>query len=139
MASGYRDKEHAFITIERDIKSGSIPGVVLLCGCEEYLIRWYTDALIKKYTTEVSRALDVVMLEGENATVDRIEESLETVSIMSERKIVVLSDFIPVAGGSVKGFTETDVKKFIGYLGEIPEGSMLIITAVEEERPKKEK
>ena len=48
-AERYREKEHAFITIGKDIKAGKIPSLVLLCGKEEYLIRWYTDALIRKY------------------------------------------------------------------------------------------
>ena len=38
MASGYyKEKEHAFITIEKDLKSGKIPEVILLCGKEDYL------------------------------------------------------------------------------------------------------
>mgnify|MGYP000720801300 CR=1 FL=1 len=41
-AERYREKEHAFITIGKDIKAGKIPSLVLLCGKEEYLIRSYT-------------------------------------------------------------------------------------------------
>ena len=33
MAMDYREKEHAFITIEKDLKGGKVPRVVLLCGC----------------------------------------------------------------------------------------------------------
>ena len=58
MASGYykeKEKEHAFITIEKDLKSGKIPEVVLLCGKEDYLIRWYTDALVDRYVSDVRK------------------------------------------------------------------------------------
>ena len=63
-----REKEHAFVTVEKDLKAGNIPRVVLLCGKEEYLIQWYTEALIKKYVSDMSRALDFVTLQGEEPT-----------------------------------------------------------------------
>ena len=50
-ADHYREKEHAFVTIGRDMKEGRILPLVLLCGSEEYLIEWYADALIRKYVS----------------------------------------------------------------------------------------
>ena len=60
MAMDYREKEHAFITIEKDLKSGKIPRVVLLCGSEEYLIEWYTQVLTRRYVSDACRALDQI-------------------------------------------------------------------------------
>ena len=48
MAMDYREKEHAFITIEKDLKGGKVPRVVLLCGSEEYLIEWYAQTLVRR-------------------------------------------------------------------------------------------
>ncbi len=52
MAMDYREKEHAFITIEKDLKGGKVPRVVLLCGSEEYLIEWYAQTLIRRYVSD---------------------------------------------------------------------------------------
>ena len=93
LREGYKEKEHAFVTIEKDLKEGNIPRVVLLCGSEDYLIKWYEEALIKKYVAESAKAMDLTVLEDTAATVERIRESLETVSILSERKVVLLPDF----------------------------------------------
>lgn len=135
----YKEKEHAFITIGKDIKEGKIPRLVLLCGKEDYLIRWYSDVLIKKYVSEACRSIDLVSLEGEFLTLDKIKESLETVSLMSERKVVFLPEFTPAAGKSMRGFGETDIKGLIEYFKDIPEGALLLITASEQEESKNRK
>ncbi len=131
-AERYREKEHAFITIGKDIKAGKIPSLVLLCGKEEYLIRWYTDALIRKYVSEACKAIDLVVLEGEDASAGKIIESLETVSLMSERKVVLLQDFAPAMGNDLKSMPADDLKMLIEYFSDIPEESLLLITAPEQ-------
>lgn len=139
MATEYREKEHAFITIEKDLKSGKIPRVVLLCGSEEYLIEWYTQVLTRRYVADACRALDLVQLEGDSLSLERIREGLETVSLMSERKVVLLPDFLPAAGKSVRGFPESDCKALAVYLPHVMEGSMLLMCVAdqEEQKPKK--
>ena len=131
-AERYREKEHAFITIGKDIKAGKIPSLVLLCGKEEYLIRWYTDALIRKYVSEACKAIDLVVFEGEDASAGKIIESLETVSLMSERKVVLLQDFAPAMGNDLKSMPADDLKMLIEYFSDIPEESLLLITAPEQ-------
>lgn len=135
----YRETEHAFITIGKDIKGGKIPSLVLLCGKEEYLIKWYTDVLIKKYVSDACRPIDLVTLEGEFLTVEKIKESLETVSLMSERKVVYLPEFTPAAGKALKGLSDSDINELIEYLPQIPKESLLLITASEQEEVKNKK
>ena len=138
MASNFRrETEHSFITIERDLKEGNIPRLVLLCGKEEYLIRWYTDALVERYVSDACRPIDLVRLEGENVTLQNIIESTETISLMSERKVVLLPDFFPVAGKSMKGFSEADINGLISYFKEIPPESLLIMTLPDQEDGRK--
>lgn len=132
-ANYYREQEHAFIRIERDLKSGNIPRVVLLCGREEYLINWYTESLIKKYVSDACRAIDAVTLRDDALNFAKIEECLETVSLMSERKVVILPEFAPADGKTMKGFTESEVKALAGYIKDIPDGSMLVITVHEDD------
>ena len=138
-AEFYKEKEHAFITIGKDIKEGKIPRLVLLCGKEDYLIRFYANALIKKYVSDACRPIDLVTLEGDFLSVDKVKESLETVSLMSERKVVFLPEFTPAAGKAIKGFTDADVKELIDYFSMIPEGSLLLITASETDEAKAKK
>ena len=47
-----RKKEHAFQKIGKDLKADAIPGVVLLCGEEQYLVHWAAEQLIKKYVNK---------------------------------------------------------------------------------------
>ncbi len=134
MASGYRrEKEHAFITIEKDLKSGKIPSVVLLCGKEDYLIHWYAETLEKKYIADACRAIDLVVLEDDELSFDKIQESLETVSLMSPRKVVILPDFLPATGRKSKNFPDADVRRLTEYLPDIPEESLLVMCAAEDE------
>ena len=49
--------------------------------------------IIKKYIADACRLMDLVTLEGEALTAERIMEALETVSLMSERKVVFLPDY----------------------------------------------
>ena len=134
MAAAYKkESEHAFVTIERDLKEGKIPRLVLLCGKEEYLIRWYADSLVNRFVSDACRPIDLVTLEDDSFSLSSIVENLETISLMSERKIVLLPDFMPVYGKSIKGFNETELKALIEYFGEIPEDSLLLITASEPE------
>ena len=108
----YREKEHAFTTIEKDLKGGKVPRVVLLCGeTRSILIEWYAQTLIRRYVSDACRALDQwCVSEGDSLTLERIREGLETVSLMSERKVVFLPNFLPAAGKAVRGFPESDCK-----------------------------
>ena len=54
MAYQKNSGEHAFITLERDLKSGSIPGLVLLCGEEDYLTEHYTSVMIRRFVDPAS-------------------------------------------------------------------------------------
>lgn len=135
----YRENEHAFVTIGRDIKEGNIPRLVLLCGKEDYLIRFYADMLIKKYVSDACRPIDLVTLEGEFLTLDKVKESLETVSLMSDRKVVFLPEFTPAAGKAYKGFSDADVKGLIEYFKDVPDGTLLLITASEIDEAKSKK
>ena len=128
MAAAYKkETEHAFITIEKDLKEGRIPRLILLCGKEEYLIKWYTDALVNRFVSDACRPIDLVTLENDAASLSSIVENLETISLMSERKVVLMPDFAPVYGKHSKGVTETDIKGLIEYFSEIVGYSLALV------------
>ena len=55
MAYNRTPQEHAFLKIERDLKAGEIPGLVLLCGREDYLTDHYANVLIRRYVEPASQ------------------------------------------------------------------------------------
>lgn len=133
MAYGFRKEEHAFRRIEKDIKAEKIRGAVLLCGSERYLVRFYVDCLVKRYVNDAVKALDLVTLEDDNLSLSEIIDNCETLSLMSERKIVLVPDFAPADGKSIREFSDKDMEGLIEYLPQVPESTLLIFTSGEPE------
>ena len=137
-----RRDEHDYIRIGNDIKTGRLPGLVILQGIEEYLVDFYADALVKKFVKEASKSLDAVELDRETVTVDEIIENLETVSLLSDRKVVVIKNFIDARGKYPKNIQKSEDGAFDalcnytsgkGIGGGIPEGALLIITVAKQD------
>ncbi|MGN0702049.1 MAG: DNA polymerase III subunit delta [Lentihominibacter sp.] len=138
-------QEHAFIKIGKDIKAGKIPGLVLLKGVESYLVDFYSRTLISKYVNKASEVLDLVVLDRKASTAESIIDNLETLPLMSERKVVLLPDFIDERGKLPEAFQdEKQLKNLIDYMEESlsgrgeDSGRLLLITAAEPRSNKKE-
>lgn len=137
MAYGRQKKteEHAFRRIEKDIKAGKLPRVVLLCGPERFLVDFYVGRLSSLFVEESVRMMDLVTLEGDSLSVQSIIESCETVSFLSPRKVVLVPDFPPADGRKLKGFPDSDLDRLTAYIGDekagVPEGTLLIFTGGE--------
>ncbi len=143
MAKGNTSSEHAFIRIEKDLKAGSIPGLVLLCGNEDYLTEHYKDVLIRRFVDPATRQMDFVSLSGSEITAQALEENAETISLLSERRVVLLSGIVDRRGrfpssiepnkGSAEAGSQTgntrQYKALVDYFGRIPEGVLVILTA----------
>ena len=130
-------EEHAYKRIDKEIKNGSIKNLLLLYGREEYLIRWAVDAIIKKYVSEMTRDMNFSGLDGTAVTFDQIKSSCETLPFLSEKRVVVLSDFKLMEGGKTKGFDEDGEKLLSDYLKKLPEHCILIITSEGADKRKK--
>lgn len=130
-------REHAFKRIEKDLKQGRIPNVILLCGPEKYLVKFYEERLTKAYVNEATQALDLTYINNDNISTDLIIESCETLSIMSERKVVIVSDFMPADGKSIRGFGDNQIDRLTEYLKNVPETTLLIFTSGELDKRKK--
>jgi DNA polymerase III subunit delta len=88
-------KEHAFVTIGRDIKEGGIPNLLLLCGEEGYLVKWALDLLIAKNVEPALRMVDYSLLDGKESTWSEILNQCETLPMLSARRVVAVTDFTP--------------------------------------------
>lgn len=86
------NREHAYQQIARDIKEGALPGVVLLCGEEEYLIRWALSAILDKYVPDPARPLDVSRIEAGSAGWEDMIHACETLPMMADCRVVVVED-----------------------------------------------
>lgn len=136
MAGGYKgNQEHAFVKIERDMKSGNIPGLVLLCGKEEYLTDHYREALLARLIEPAARQLDLTEFSGENMVPAEIGEAAETLPLMSRNKVILLPGIINAQGRYPKHIDQSPkgVDELVEVLGKIPEQTVVIMTA---ERPR---
>lgn len=134
-----KNEEHAFVKIGKDMKAGKIPGLVLLYGDEEYLVNFYAEALIGRYVNKACEALDLVTLDRDSVTVNSIIENLETMPLMSERKVVYLPDFIDAKGRFPKALSDSQnamdqlIEYMNGVAGSAPDGMLLLVTMAKQE------
>lgn len=130
MAYNRAPREHAFLRIEKDLKAGTVPPVVLLCGSEGYLTDHYREKLIETYVNPAARAMDLTAVEREEASPEFIGQTGQTLSLLSERKVIWIRDFINERGKYPKIYEDESVKikDFFACLKEIPRGTVLIIT-----------
>lgn len=95
--------------------------------------------LIDRYVNKACESLDLTRLNSEGLTTDKIKESCETLSMLSEKRVVVLADFPPASGEKLRGFSETEEKELLEYFQDIPDTCLLIITAKESEKRDRKK
>ena len=81
--------------------------------------------------------MDFSKLEGTAATFEQIRNDCETLPFLSERRVVLVSDFNLVEGGKTKGFNEEEERLLTDYLLDIPDHCMLIITSKGVDKRKK--
>jgi DNA polymerase-3 subunit delta len=88
-------KEHAFVTIGKDIKEDGYPNLLLLCGEEGYLVKWALDLLVSKNVDPAVRMMDYSVLDGKETAWSEIRSQCETLPMMSPRRVVAVTDFTP--------------------------------------------
>jgi len=131
------DKQHAYRKIENDLKNEELRSVVLLFGKEQYLVKWAIDSIVNKYVDDTCRAFDFFEINSEQATLSSIVESCETLSMFSEKRVVLLSDFALISGDKLKNISEDDEKKLIEYIKQVPDTCILIIASENADKRKK--
>lgn len=116
-----RNAEHAYIRIGKDITAGRIPAVVLMYGEEDFLVNFYAETLIHKYVDKACEALDMVTLDRNRLSTKEIVENLETLPLMSERKVVYIPDFFDTKAKLPKLFAEgtESIEELTKYLEEL--------------------
>lgn len=129
MAGNFAKKEHAFKTFNNDLKADKFPAVLLLYGCEDYLVDWAANSLVKRFVNQGALSLDYVKLGDDGQGADAVLEACNTFSIFSERRVVWAKDFPALKSANPKGFTISDREKLIEYVKNPNEGTLLIFSA----------
>ena len=93
-----KNEEHAFQTIQKQLKADALKGALFLFGKEQYLVDWAICAIVKKYVIPATAALEYAKLNGPDVTWGEIHNSCETLPMFSEKRVVLITDFPPLSG-----------------------------------------
>ena len=113
------------------LKKGTFKPVYLLFGDEDYLIHFYATRLADRNVAPEDRFMNLCILEGEEATADRIIESVDTYPFMGEKRVTWVKDSHWFSGRK-EGQEEED--KLRAMLEKMPDTALLIF---EEEKADK--
>ena len=150
MYNKYKE-EHAFKTLQKDLKSGELTRVVLLCGKEQFLIEWGRNQIIGKYVEQASKVLDLTMIDeqesmrelsqgssyGPNSITDYIIENCETLPLLSKKKVVVVRDTKLLNSSEKHGGKNSELSRLCDYLPKIPESTILVFISSSVDKKKK--
>lgn len=120
------NKEHAFLTVNRALKSGKPGNPVLLCGVETYLIDWACNEFVNRFTDETVRFMDLAVVDGDNGSLSVLIEACETMPAVSEKKMVIARNIPGIYGKSSKLWTPTDNKILCEYVYKVPVNTELV-------------
>lgn len=130
-------KAHAFNLILKDMKAGSVNGACLLYGSEQFLVSWAKDQLIKKYVSEATKAMDLVVFETGEFDIHRFKEACDTMPLFSEKKVVVLEGFEAVWGKYGKSVNQSNADEIAEMIPGISSQTLVIVMAGDDPDPKK--
>ncbi|NLY82557.1 MAG: DNA polymerase III subunit delta [Clostridiales bacterium] len=125
MAYGKR-KEPGFRDFNKQITKNSLKNVILLYGKEDFLIKWAIDKIIDKYINKDYKQLDVIKLDGDIASVDEIIMNAGTYSMLSDKRIVIIRNYLPLYKKVVKDFNDREEEKLLS-INEKCNGETLVI------------
>ncbi len=110
-ADGYKGFADGYRMLNKDIKSGALPRVMLLCGDERFLVQWFVNTIIKKYVNQATAALDVTTIDEKKFGLKNIQEAADTVSMLSDKRVVLVEDFFYAEGKKKKKEKQEDKPK----------------------------
>jgi DNA polymerase-3 subunit delta len=110
------------------IKAGTVGGILIFHGPEEYVKDRTLDALREKLVPPGLADLNYQYLEGERANAAEIRRAVETLPFMAEKRLVVVRDY-PMLSSSSRG-SGLDAKQELAELelmtGRFPETACLV-------------
>jgi DNA polymerase-3 subunit delta len=113
--------------MEKDISTDALAGfpAVILSGREKLLIDSYMHKISNAFISPAAKLLDYVVVEGEGAQASDVIGALETMPMLSQKRVVVLKD-LP---GDDRTLSTAEMKDIAACIPSISETSLLIVTA----------
>lgn len=126
------DFEHPFRTIRKMMaaagETGAYPRLLLLCGREEFLLRWALSYLKEELVSSVTEALDYSYFSGEDLDIYDVIAACETLPMFSTRKLVAV-DAEKLLTGSKNDGGSAGSAELAEYLPKIPESCCLVLVS----------
>lgn len=98
------------------IKAGTCP-LYVLYGAESYLTEQYTQLIIRHTVEEGFDAFNLQRFDGQTVTVEQLEDAVEALPVMSERKCVTVRDMDP---------TGAESDRLLTLLSSLPDTCVLV-------------
>ena len=102
--------------LKERIKSGGA-NLYVFYGAEGYLVEQYARLVIRETVEEGFDAFNLQRFDGQEVTVDQLEDAVEALPLMTDRKCVTVRDYDPCGG-------ETD--RFMKLIDRIPDSCVLV-------------
>ena len=97
-----KKEPHSYKRIQAELKEDRLKNILLLFGREKYLIRWACEQIRKRYVMSAAELFDFVKIDGSSEDTGRISEACETLPMLSEKRVVLVSDFDESSGEAMK-------------------------------------
>lgn len=109
--------------INADIKSGKFKRTYLLFGEESYLVRNYTDRLVKAIVPDEAEAMNFDMFEGKDFSAQSVMDAAETLPFLNKYRLVLLKDT-----GLFDAGRKDDSDALAGYISQAPESTVIVFS-----------
>lgn len=106
---------------KKELTSGELRSLYLIYGEEKYLVRAYTEKLIKKAVGKKSSDFDTAVLNSDS-DIAEIYSAVEALPVFSDRKVVIVKDY------DINALSEDDYRNMEKMVSDIPDCTVLIFT-----------
>ena len=88
-----KQNKNGRLKLKQDLAKGSFETLYILYGEEAYLREYYLRQLRKKVVDETFADFNLIELDGKTLTLESLTEAVDSYPAMSERKLVIVTDF----------------------------------------------
>lgn len=115
-----KQNKNGRLRLKQDLAKGSFQKLYVLCGEEAYLKEYCLRQLRQKVVDETFADFNLIELDGKSLTPDELTEAVDSYPAMSDRKLVIVTDFNLYAPPAAFG------DKLIELLSDLPEYVCLV-------------
>lgn len=106
--------------LSSELRAGRLERLYFLYGTEPFLIKTYTDKIIKKCVGEDTLDFNLIRISG-NPDIQLLGDYIEGLPVFSERKVIVINDF------DIEKLDAEEIKQYTELFGDIPDTATVLI------------